>query len=247
MVGTQFENLIPMYQQWKSLLLVIGRIYYRLVVPLYYSVTELTSPFQCAIPVFEGLLPSSSHDVIVQKLLFELATWHGLAKLRQHTETNICDLENSTVQLGNMLRSFQQDVCSQYQTFNLPSEEAAWARKKAATANKDGAAVKMGKGGKESAAAGSWKLQQFNLNTYKTHMLGGYAKAIRLFGSPDNYNSQSVSNFTVKSCYFFTVIGGTRASTRKTSLQGCMKGKAHSRYWSTSSAETLDTSAAGTQ
>ena len=115
---------------------MIGRIYYRLVVPLYYSVTELTSPFQCAIPVFEGLLPSSSHDVIVRKLL--LATWHGLAKLRQHTETNIGDLENSTIQLGNMLRLFQQDICSQYQTFDLPSEEAARGRRKAAAAKKAG-------------------------------------------------------------------------------------------------------------
>jgi hypothetical protein len=95
-----------------------------------------------------------------------------------------------------MLRSFQKDVCSQYQTFDLPSEEAARARRKAAAANKDGAVAKMGKG-KESAA-GSRKLRQFNLNTYKIHALGGYAKAIRLFGSPDNYNSQSVSNFTVK-------------------------------------------------
>lgn len=91
-----------------------------------------------------------------------------------------------------MLRSFQQDVCSQYQTFDLPSEEAARARRKAAAAKKNGVAAKKGKG-KESAA-GSRKLRKFNLNTYKTHALGGYANAIRLFGSPDNYNSQSVSN-----------------------------------------------------
>ena len=93
-----------------------------------------------------------------------------------------------------MLRSFQQDVCSQYQTFDLPSEEAARAQRKAA-AKKDGVAAKKGKG-KESAA-GSRKLRKFNLNTYKTHALGGYAKAIRLFGTQDNYNSQLVSNFTV--------------------------------------------------
>ena len=150
--------------------------------------------FQCAIPAFEGLLPSSTHDVIVRKLLFELATWHALAKLRQHTETTVRDLENSTTRLGNMLRSFQQDVCSQYQTFDLPSEEAARARRKAAAAKKDGpgAAAKKGKG-KESVI-GTRKIRAFNLNTYKIHALGGYAKAIRLFGSPDNYNSQSVSN-----------------------------------------------------
>ena len=65
------------------------------------------------------------------KLLFELATWHGLAKLRQHTETTVCDLENSTSQLGGMLHTFQEDVCPHYQTFDLPSEVAAQARRKA--------------------------------------------------------------------------------------------------------------------
>jgi len=106
-----------------------------------------------------------------------------------------------------MLRSFQQDVCGQYQTFDLPSEEAARARRKAAAAKKDGVAAKIGKG--KELAAGSRKLRRFNLNTYKIHALGGYAKAIRLFGSPDSYNSQLVSNFTVLSCSLLTVIGGT--------------------------------------
>ena len=97
-----------------------------------------------------------------------------------------------------LLHSFQQDICSQYQTFDLPSEEAAWARRKAAAAKKDGIAAKKDQG--KGSAAGSRKLWKFNLNTFKTHVLGGYAKAIRLFGSPDSYNSQLVSNFTVISC-----------------------------------------------
>ena len=128
----------------------------------------------------------------MRKLLFELATWHSLAKLRQHTETTVRDLESSTSRLGNMLRTFQQEVCTQYQTFDLPSEEAARARRKAK--KKALAANVMEKektrNGKESAS-GSRKIRKFSLNTYKTHALGGYAKAIRLFGSPDNYNSQS--------------------------------------------------------
>ena len=192
MAGTRSENLMPMYRQWKSLLLVIGRIYFRFFFYYFGWLPSWYHFFQCAIPAFEGLLPNSTHDVIVRKLLFELATWHGLAKLRQHTETTVRDLENSTSRLGNMLRSFQQDVCSQYQTFELPSEEAARGRRKAAAAKKDGpgAAAKKGK----ESAAGTRKIRTFNLNTYKTHALGGYAKAIRLFGSPDNYNSQSVSN-----------------------------------------------------
>jgi len=39
---------------------------------------------QCAIPVFEGLLPEL-HNTHVLKLLFDLAHWHGLAKLQMHT------------------------------------------------------------------------------------------------------------------------------------------------------------------
>jgi len=131
----------------------------------------------------------------VRKLLFELATWHGLAKLRQHTETCVTDLENSTTRLGTILRTFQQDVCTQYQTFDLPTEEAARARRKAAAAKKAGVAADAtvtNKGKGKESASGSRKQRKFNINTYKVHALGGYAKAIRLFGSPDNYNSQTV-------------------------------------------------------
>ena len=138
--------------------------------------------------------------------MFELATWHGLAKLRLHTESNVRDLENSTTRLGSLLRMFQRDICTDYQTFNLPSEEAARGRRKAAT-KKDGIASKKAKG-KESAS-GSRKLRIFNLNTYKIHALGGYPKAIRLFGSPDNYNSQSVHHLTITVILrLITVLGG---------------------------------------
>jgi hypothetical protein len=40
--------------------------------------------------------------------------------------------------------------------------------------------------------AGKKKLRTLNLNTYKVHALGAYAKAIRKYGSADNYNSQMV-------------------------------------------------------
>ena len=132
----------------------------------------------------------------MRKLLFELATWHGFAKLRLHTETIVCDLENSTARLGDLLRVFQTDICSKYQTFDLPAEEAARARRKAAAMKKDSAvavaSVQTAKGkGKESGSRR--QPRKFNLNTYKVHSLGGYAKAIRLYGSPDGYNSQVVS------------------------------------------------------
>ena len=160
--------------------------------------------------MFEGLLPSSTHNNIVRKLLFELATWHGLAKLRQHTETTVRDLENSTARLGDMMRTFQEEVCIHYQTFDLPSEEAARARRKAKTEAMAANVAEKGKvqNGKESAS-GSRKVRKFNLNTYKIHALGGYPKAIRLFGSPDNYNSQTGElEHQCGKCHFKTVQKG---------------------------------------
>ena len=43
---------------------------------------------QCAIPVFKDLLPPK-HDKLVQTLLFHLAEWQALAKLRLHIEDTL--------------------------------------------------------------------------------------------------------------------------------------------------------------
>jgi hypothetical protein len=50
---------------------------------------------QCAIPIFEGLLPEE-HNKIILDLLFELETWHMLASLQLHTESTLCTLKDST-------------------------------------------------------------------------------------------------------------------------------------------------------
>jgi len=76
------------------------------------------------IPVFEGLLLGEHNEIIVD-LLFELATWHMLASLRLYTESTIRALEDSTGQLGQILWQFQATMCTAYDTYELPSEEAA--------------------------------------------------------------------------------------------------------------------------
>ncbi|KAL6308598.1 hypothetical protein BKA93DRAFT_822327 [Sparassis latifolia] len=57
---------------------------------------------QCIIPVMEGLLPPP-HDEIVADLLFILAFWHALAKLRLHTEFTLEHLKKATRDLGASL------------------------------------------------------------------------------------------------------------------------------------------------
>lgn len=151
---------------------------------------------QCAIPVFEGLLPKK-HDDIVQDLLFELATWHGLAKLRLHTESTITDLENSATRLGTLLRKFKADVCCAYDTRDLPSEEAARGRREAAKAKKaaqTSATAPPPPPALPATVAKKNVRRDFNMETYKLHALFDYAASIRVFGTTDNTSSQVVSS-----------------------------------------------------
>jgi hypothetical protein len=149
----------------------------------------------------------TAHNTIIRKLLFEAATFHGLAKLRLHTETTVTDLEHSLTRLGDGLRAFQKTVCPAYKTADLPAEEAARIRRQANAAKKADA---KGKGKAKAKApvnppkgGGTRRLRNFNLDTYKIHALGGYAKAIRKYGSMDNYNSQTVQHFP--SCFRFFI------------------------------------------
>ncbi|KAG2744431.1 hypothetical protein P692DRAFT_20878210 [Suillus brevipes Sb2] len=54
---------------------------------------------QCAIPVFEKLLPDN-HDQIIHDLLFDLLVWHAFAKLRMHTEDTLSLFDTATMVLG---------------------------------------------------------------------------------------------------------------------------------------------------
>jgi hypothetical protein len=126
-------------------------------------------------------------------LLFELSTWHGLAKLRLHTESTVRALENSTTRLGIILRKFQSTTCAEFATQDLPSEEAARGRRKAAKVKLQTTMQKQSSKGKQKATSSDSKLCSFGLSNYKTHALPDYAKTIREFGTTDGYSTQNVS------------------------------------------------------
>ena len=73
---------------------------------------------QCAIPIFERLLPKL-HNNHVMKLLFQTAEWHGLAKLRMHTEATLARLEQVTTDLGHLMWDFQDKTCAKFNTTEL--------------------------------------------------------------------------------------------------------------------------------
>ena len=133
------------------------------------------------------------HDRIIGKLLFELATWHGLAKLRLHTESTLNGLENSATRLGNLLRIFKTDVCKSYATRDLPSEEAARGRRQAAKAQKAGGGPGAAQPPMKPAAI-ALKFRDFNMETYKLHGFPDYLASIRAYGVMENTSTKNVSN-----------------------------------------------------
>lgn len=186
------------------------------------SLIQLTIS-QCAIPVFDGLLPEPYNEQIRQ-LLFTLAHWHALAKLRMHNGLTIKLLEDATTSLGDRLRMFRKRTCSAFNTRELRREMDARVRRQArasmtmrppghgsqlvarrneptlpsTSSMRSMAAKKPTDQAKSSAqpSSNSRRPKTFNLSTYKTHALGDYAAAIVQYGTTDSYSTAPVSNNT---------------------------------------------------
>ena len=74
--------------------------------------------------MFSGLLPDP-HNTQVLRLLFALSHWHGLAKLRLHTDETVDLLELVTKDLGNWICGFASDTCPAFVMKELPHEAEA--------------------------------------------------------------------------------------------------------------------------
>lgn len=146
-------------------------------------------PTQCALPVFEGLLRTQRENTLLRVLLFDLALWHAYAKLRLHTDTTLNDFRMHTSTLGRSVRMFIKDVCSQYNTTELPHKMAARGRKEAALTKNSGT---------PGASRRTSLHKELNLSTYKYHALGDYPDLIERFGTMDNASTQTVSGFRKK-------------------------------------------------
>lgn len=173
------------------------------------------------IPVVEDLLPEP-HNKHLLTLLYRLAEWHALAKLRMHTEHTLQQLEESTVILGREMRSFRNSSTTAWTCRELPSETAARGRRAERKKAKVAAKIAAGTASAplpppDSAQTHSTplpdqipetsdvtpvplpklpaKVKTLNLSTYKYHALGDYVRMIRMFGTTDSYSTQIVSVF----------------------------------------------------
>jgi len=138
---------------------------------------------QCAIPAFEGLL-DGEHDKRLLKLLYRTAEWHGLAKLRMHTQATLDHLGSLTNEYGRLMRSFRDLTCSQFTTKELQREVDArkWAQQRA-----------QARGSSKGVKSISERRKKtFNLFTPKFHALGDYVHTIQMFGTTDLYSTQVV-------------------------------------------------------
>jgi hypothetical protein len=127
--------------------------------------------------VFDGLL-DEPHNTCILKLLFDLAHWHGLAKLRMHTDTTLDILAEVTTSLGSRLRAFERSTCSAFPTRELEREWAVRQRHQK-------------KSGTKKTGNSTRKPKQVNLKTYKYHSLGDYVETIRQFGTTDSYSRKN--------------------------------------------------------
>ncbi|KJA23581.1 hypothetical protein HYPSUDRAFT_101562, partial [Hypholoma sublateritium FD-334 SS-4] len=143
---------------------------------------------QCCIPVFEGLLPEP-HNSNLLDVLFALAHWHAMAKLRQHTELSLKVLESVTIQLGGLLRNFRDTVCKAFDTKELNREVAARMRR---MSKKSTSPIASGSTQTASNTSGKHSNKGLNLNTYKDHSLGDYVEMIRRNGTVDSYSTEAM-------------------------------------------------------
>jgi hypothetical protein len=144
------------------------------------------------------------------ELLFTLAHWHALAKLRMHTDASLAIMDEATTQLGHQLWTFNRTTSQAFQTRELRREAEARIRRndrntpqRSIPSQKPGAppitADTPGPSGSSSsrntAASSTTNTQRpktLNLNTYKLHALGHYTDTIRQYGTTDSYTTELV-------------------------------------------------------
>lgn len=110
------------------------------------------------------------------KLLYILAQWHALAKLRMHHDMTLRLLDYTTTLMGAQIRRFNAETCAKITTRELPKESEAREKREG---NKNGPKTR--------------KLVKFNIFTIKFHFLGDYTSNIRRFGTSDSYSTETVS------------------------------------------------------
>jgi hypothetical protein len=120
-------------------------------------------------------------------LLFDMATYHALLKLRLHHELSLQMLDAMVHRLGSSLRRFKKYVCDIPDIQFSPEEIAKRERRKAREDEK-----RAKKGLPPISRREPKAPNPLSLNTSKIHKIHHSVNSIRRFGTTDNYTTQNV-------------------------------------------------------
>ena len=124
------------------------------------------------------------------KLLFTCCYWHGLAKLRMHTNITLDIFDAVTRNIGAELRHFVTTTCNTFQTKELRREtEAHQCRALKRNINQNASSSATAHTEQQSSPLP----KKFNLLIFKNHSLGDYPNQIRCYGTTDLYSTEPVS------------------------------------------------------
>lgn len=120
-----------------------------------------------------------------------MAHWHGLAKLRLHSDFTLRIMDDVTSAVGRQFHAFKATVCLAYDTSELPQETDARTRRQ----NRQAANAKCAPVGNVEPGTlvkNVRRKKKFNLQTYKFHALGDYVSTIKRYGTCDSYSTEPV-------------------------------------------------------
>ena len=106
--------------------------------------------------------------------------------MRIHMTWSVARLQELTREFGIRIRHFTHHICPLYDTKELPREEAARIRRRAAQAKKAQPTTAS------NNTKGPPKRKTFQLATYKLHAMGDYVASIKMYGTTDSYSTQAV-------------------------------------------------------
>ncbi|KAJ3858876.1 hypothetical protein EV359DRAFT_68646, partial [Lentinula novae-zelandiae] len=135
---------------------------------------------QCAIPVFEGLLPEPFNTKLMT-LLYRAAEWHALAKLRMHTEKTLDYMEFLTHDFGKCMCHFRDLTNKSFNTYETDCELTARLQRQ------------------QKKAASTSETSHPQPNQGRHH----YVPTIRWFGPADSFSTQigELAHRVVKKLY----------------------------------------------
>ena len=128
------------------------------------------------------------------KLLFTCGHWHGLAKLQLHINNTLDLLDVETEHIGKELGSFISKTCTFYNIWELKWEADAQKWQKVRKDTCEGTSVNHLPLEVDSMMeTDEPTMKKLNINTYKAHLLGDYARTICWLGTTNSYSTGIVS------------------------------------------------------